>query len=172
MKKLFVLVPFIVVASMSYSADFDGGIEKATVPIIVDDKGYFLNAEGLLEEAGPNDPKIHGEYTIFIDETATVKDLIRALYDEPSLFEDTKTGKLVQGLAITELSRGGLGTTRCFLRINPNTVLKTLGIRNGQLNYKLRAELGSIKHTPDVYKDPARAYYERFSGAYIKGSEE
>ncbi len=171
MKKLFVLVPFMVVASMSHSADFDGGIEKATVPIIVNAKGKFIDAEGSLEKAGPNDPRIRGEYTIFIDETATVRDLIRALYDEPSLFEDTKTGDLVQGLAITELSLGLW--SRPFLRMDPNTVLRTLGIRNGKLYDELQAYIGRPKHTPDVYKDLPRNYYKRFrDGQYIKGSEE
>ena len=72
MKKLFVLVPFMVVASMSYSADF----EEASVRIIVnkerlsfDDKGGFIG------QPGPNDPIVHGEYTILIDKRTTVKDL-------------------------------------------------------------------------------------------------
>ncbi len=172
MNKLFVLVPFIVVASMSYSADFDGGKEKARVPIRVNKEGLFPNAEGSLAIAGPNDPRIRGEYTIFIDETATVRDLVESLYDEPSLFEDAKTGNLVQGLVIRQLVYG-IGYPNLVGRGELDTVLSTLGIRNGELYHEIEAELGSKDWAlRGVYTEPARAYYERFSGAYIKGSEE
>ncbi len=171
MSKLFVLVPFMLVASMSYSADFDGGIEKARVPIRVNREETSVNAEGhLMRGGGPNDPEISGTYTILIDETKTVRDLVNSLYDEPSLFEDTKTGNLVQGLAIAQLSYGS--STQNFLYLDPDTVLSTLRIRNGKLSHTLEAEFELIEGARALYRDPARAYYERFSGAYIKGSEE
>ena len=168
MNKLFVLVPFIVVASMSYSADFDGGKEKARVPIRVNKEGLFLNAEGSLAIAGPYHPKISGKYIISIDETATVKDLVNSLYDEPSLFEDTRTGNLVQGLVIEQLAHPVGAPNMVDLR-RLGTVLSTIGIRNGELYHELQADLGLLGHSsPLLYTEPARAYYERFPpGEYI-----
>ena len=96
------------------------------------------------------------------------QNLVNSLYNEPNLFKDEKTGDLVQDLAIEQLSGGGHGVLN-LLEIDPNTVLSTLG----KLPSKLEADIRRpINLTPDVYRDLARAYYERFSGEYIKGSEE
>ncbi len=160
MKKLFVLVPFMVVASMSHSAASDDGKEKARVSIIVNKEGISRNAEGnFILKGGPDDPEIFGEYTILIDETATVEDLVNNLYNQPNLFKDNKTGDLVRGLAISQLSRG-LGLPNLMLK-NPSTVLSTLGIKNGK-EFGLEASIGPIGDSPNFYKDPACIYYARF----------
>ena len=151
--------------------DFDDGEEKARVPIIVNSYGYSFDAEGNRSyKPGSNDPKINGSYTISIDETKTIRDLLVRLYDEPRLFEDTKTRQCVQGLSICDLSYGE--TRYNLMWMDPNTVLSTLDIRNGQQNPALEAEVGPKDWAPKAYKDLLNAHYERSSGEYIKGSEE
>ncbi len=153
MNKLFVLVPFMVVVSMSYSANCDK--KKALVQIIFNSEKMFIDAEGSLEEAGSNDPKIFGNYDIEIDDKKTVYDLVEMLYRESGLFEDADTGSLIQGLAIVELSWGCVS----FLWGKSSRVLNSIGIQNGKQS-KLKADLGKQEHVPGFSRELSIAYYK------------
>ena len=184
MKKLFVLVTFMLVASMSHSAgpgpkkeyeriesmlpfklvefgscshstDFDDNKEKVEIQLTV-------RAPELFPKAHPEDRNHHPKkYLIRIDEKQTLGDLLTCLYRQPNLFVDSEDERIVRGAAIVDLDY----CCHALLRRNPDTALKDLGIGliNSRIERVMIATLAKIRFSPGWFQLAAYNNYARFS---------